>query len=251
MSLALPIVTFHAIDYLRGVISFTPALFELSMRLFHQWGYRTLTLVDVIAYMRSHSAFPERSLVITFDDGYQSVYDHAFPILRRYAFSATVFLTVGANGKMGNSDRLPPMSNRPMLSWGEIREMQRYGVEFGAHTLSHPDLTRLSIELAEREICDSKLIIENNLNASVACFAYPYGRYNNQSREIVSRHFACACSDQLGLLNPRTDLYALERVDAYYVRSEMLLGLIPGTLFPLYVKARNIPRTIRRALRLA
>src|SRR5687767_14758683 len=95
MPLSLPIFTFHAMDHSPAVISFSPAFFERGMRFLHQTAYRTLKLVDVAAHIRNGHSFPERSIVLTFDDGYQSVYDHAFPILQRYGFSATVFLTVG------------------------------------------------------------------------------------------------------------------------------------------------------------
>jgi len=247
MPLSLPILTFHAIDHSPAVISFSPKFFERGMRFLHQRGYRTLNLVDVAAYIRSGLSLPDRSIVLTFDDGYQSVYDHAFPILQRYGFSATVFLTVGGKRNGSNSGRLPEMSGRSMLSWSEIREMQRCEIEFGAHTLTHPDLTRLAITSAEREICDSKAIIEDSVSVPVTSFAYPYGRYDNRCREIVSHHFVCACSDQLGLVHASTDLYAVERVDAYYLRSRRLFDLISSPFFPWYIYGRNLPRQIRRS----
>jgi peptidoglycan/xylan/chitin deacetylase (PgdA/CDA1 family) len=153
-----------------------------------------------------------------------------------------------------------------MLAWREMREMQHSGINFGAHTLTHPDLTRLPFDRVQAEVCDSKAIIEDALGAPVACFAYPYGRYDHRSREIAWQHFACACSDKLGLVaagsDPyalervdayylRTDRlfdpYALERVDAYYLRTDRLFDVILTGLFPWYIRARSIPRRIRRA----
>jgi peptidoglycan/xylan/chitin deacetylase (PgdA/CDA1 family) len=244
----LSILTFHAVDDRPSVISFSPRLFELGMARLYGAGYRTLSLLELVDCLRRNVLFPERSVALTFDDGYQSVYDHAFPILQHYGFSATVFLTVGGKRNRVDSDRLPSMCDRTMLSWREIREMQRYGMEFGAHTLTHPDLTRLSLKLAESEICDSKAIIEDALSAPAPSFAYPYGRYDDRSREVVSRHFVCACSDRLGMVLLGRDPHALERVDAYYLRTERLLRLMSSTLFPLYVKARSVPRRIRRAV---
>ena len=246
---SLPILTFHAVDDLRSIISFPTQLFQHGMARLHDKGYRTLSLLELIDCMRSGVPFPERSLAITFDDGYQSVYQHAFPILQRYGFSATVFLTVGKRSGRG-SDRLPSMCDRSMLSWGEIREMQRSGIEFGAHTLTHPDLTRLSFELAESEICDSKAIIEDVLSTPAASFAYPYGRYDSRCHEIVSRHFACACSDRLGLVRLISDPYAVERVDTYYLKSERLFSSLFADWFSCYVWARAVPRHFRRAVEL-
>src|SRR5689334_25090075 len=105
MPSAFPVLTFHAVDDRPSVISFSPALFERGMRFLHEAGYRTLNLVDVAESMRKGLSFPERSLVITFDDGYRSVYEQAFPVLQRYQMTANVFLTVGRT----KTERLPSM----------------------------------------------------------------------------------------------------------------------------------------------
>jgi peptidoglycan/xylan/chitin deacetylase (PgdA/CDA1 family) len=133
-----------------------------------------------------------------------------------------------------------------MLSWHEIREMQRWGVEIGAHTLTHPDLTRLPSDRIEAEVGGSKAIIEETLGVPVACFAYPFGRYDNCSRDIVLQHFTCACTDTLGLLSASSDPYTLQRVDAYYLRTDRLFAVMGTRLLPWYVWARNVPRQIRR-----
>jgi peptidoglycan/xylan/chitin deacetylase (PgdA/CDA1 family) len=242
MALSLPILTFHAIDNRASVISFSPVLFERGMRLLHERGYRTLTLADVADGMRNGISFPEHSLVITFDDGYRSVYDEAFPVLQRYRMTANVFLTVGKI----KTERLSSMENRSMLSWQEIKEMHRAGVSFGAHTLTHPDLTRLPAELLETEVVKGKRVIEDVLGSSVDTFAYPFGRYDKRCRELVSRHFLCACSDKLGLVRPSSDTYAVERLDTYYLQSERLISSIFASWFPYYVWARAVPRQVRR-----
>jgi hypothetical protein len=82
----------------------------------------------------------------------------------------------------------------------------------------------------------------------VNCFAYPFGRYDQRSREIVQHHFSCACSDKLGLITRDSDLYALERVDAYYLRTDRLFDIMLMRLFPWYIVARSIPRQIRHAV---
>jgi peptidoglycan/xylan/chitin deacetylase (PgdA/CDA1 family) len=246
MAAWLPILTFHDIDDQRSFISFSPRVFRLGMAKLHESGYQTLSLLEAVDYLRRGTSFPDRSLVITFDDGYQTMYDEAFPVLQRYGLSATVFLTVGEKGTAGSSDRLPSLEGRSMLTWREIREMHRWGINFGAHTLTHPDLTRLPFDRVEAEVCDSKAIIEDALGARVDSFAYPYGRYDRRSRQVVQQYFACACSDKLGLITAGSDPYTLERVDAYYLRSDQLFDLMLTRLFPWYIRARRIPRRIRR-----
>lgn len=245
--IALPILTFHALECGREAICFSPQVFRRALDRLQAAGYRSLGLPQVVERLRQDSPLPERSLVITFDDGYQSVYDAAFPMLQSYGFTATVFLTVGTEEKQRSSQRLPSLGGRTMLSWSEIREMHRAGLAFGAHTLTHPDLTNLPADRVEAEACVSRAVIEDALGAKVACFAYPYGRYHKQSREIVKRHYACACSDRLGLVTSRSDPYALERVDAYYLRTDRLFGLMLSRPFPWYLRARSIPRRLRRA----
>jgi peptidoglycan/xylan/chitin deacetylase (PgdA/CDA1 family) len=160
--------------------------------------------------------------------------------------SATVFLTVGRQAPASASSRLPSLHGRVMLSWQEIREMHDSGaLHFGAHTLTHADLTRLPRDRAKEEICASKSIIEDGLGAPVPTFAYPFGRYDQQSREIVSEHFICGCSTRMRLATTSSDLFLLERVDAYYLRSQGLFGLLVKDYFPLYVWIRSVPRTIK------
>jgi peptidoglycan/xylan/chitin deacetylase (PgdA/CDA1 family) len=251
MADSLPVLTFHTLECRErrsSAISFSPKVFQRGMARLHASGWRTLSLLEVVDCLRRGAPFPERSFVITFDDGYQSVYDEAFPILQRYGMSATVFLTVGEGGIAHSAGRLPAIEGRSMLSWLEIVEMQRAGIEFGAHTLTHPDLTRLPRERVEAEICESKAVIESALGVQVSSFAYPYGYYDRQSRQLVQRHFACACSVRMGLVTRDSDRYALERVDAYYFRSDPLFGIILTKLFPWYVMARRVQRRIRRAI---
>ena len=247
MAAWLPILTFHAIDGRRSVISFAPEVFRSGMTKLFEGGYRTLGLLEAVDCMRRDIPFPDRSMVITFDDGFHSVYQEAFPVLQRYGMSATVFLTVGEKAVVKAADRLPSLDMRPMLSWGEIQEMQQNGIAFGAHTLTHPDLTHLPTERIEAEIGKSKAIIEDALSTPVACFAYPYGRFDYRSREIVRQNFACACTDRLALITAHSDPHSLERVDAFYLRSNWLFDMMLTDLFPWYVKVRSIPHHIRRA----
>ena len=245
----LAILTFHALDDASSVISFPPRLFQSAMARLHAGGFRALGLRDALGCLRRGDPLPPRAFALTFDDGYRSVYTEAFPVLARYGMSATVFLTPGADdGHAAPGGRLSPLEGRTMLSWSEIREMHRAGIAFGAHTLTHPDLTRLPADRVEREICASQALIAAALGADVDLFAYPFGRYDARSHDIVRRHFAGACSDRLGLVTARSDVFALERVETYYLRGQRLFGLMLGPFFASYLLARRVPRRIRRAL---
>jgi peptidoglycan/xylan/chitin deacetylase (PgdA/CDA1 family) len=251
MAASLPVLTFHALDDRPSVVSLSPRVFQRGMARLHESGYQTLNLLEAASCLQRRVPFEARSLVITFDDGYETVYTNGLSVLQRYGMSATVFLTVGETGTGRMAGRLPSLGDRPMLSWRQIREMQRWGIAFGSHTLTHADLTSLPVDRVKAEVCDSKAIIEDALSAPVACFAYPYGRHDRQSREIVRQHFACACSDKLGFVTEDSDRYALERVDAYYLRTDRLFDMMLSKSFPWYIWARSVPRRLRRAVQLS
>jgi peptidoglycan/xylan/chitin deacetylase (PgdA/CDA1 family) len=248
MASYLPILTFHMIDDKSSVLSYSPGLFRRFMDTLYRKGYRTINLTNVVEKICIGKPFAEKSFVLTFDDGYASVFEKAFPVLEEYGMTATVFLTVGDSNVPGSNNRLPSLNETRMLGWSEIREMRVRGIDFGSHTLTHPDLTRLGRTSIEYEIRKSKEIIEDNLGTPVSSFAYPYGRYNDESVAAVQQYFLCACSDELGLLTKESKPYSLERVDTYYLRSEKLFDLMFTDLFPLYILLRGIPRRIRRAL---
>jgi peptidoglycan/xylan/chitin deacetylase (PgdA/CDA1 family) len=245
----LHILTFHALDELPpSVVSLSPAVFRNGIAKLLESGYHTISLMDAVDCLRQRKPFPNRAFVITFDDGYRTVYRQAFPVLQRHSLSATVFLTVGEKGKASPEGRLPSLKDRDMLGWAEIREMQRGGVIFAAHTLTHPDLTRLATDRIQAEICESKAVIEDALGAAVTSFAYPYGRYNRHIREIVEQHFACACVDRLGLVTLRSDLWTLERVDAYCLRKAWGFELMVTSMFPWYLSTYRMLRRVRMTL---
>ena len=248
MAKPLPILTFHSLEERRAATSFPPHLFQRSMARLHQAGYRTASLGEVAECLRTGRPFPDRVVAITFDDGYQTVYTQALPVLQRYGLSATVFLTTGPGPAAPPTGRLPSLGGRAMLAWEEIRHMHRLGIDVGAHTCTHPDLTRLPPAQAEAEICRSQAIVEEVLGAPVVSFAYPYGLYDERSRDIVRQRFACACSAALGLITARSDPYALARIDTYYLGTDRLWGLVQTGLFPWYIRARSLPRRVRRAL---
>ena len=249
MAVRLPILTFHDIDERPSVISFSPDVFKFGMRRLTEEGYKTISLSRIVECIRKAEPFPDKAMGVTFDDGYRSVYEKAFPVLRSNGMTATVFLAIGDRKTRALQGRLPSFGGREMMSWPEIREMHREGIEFGAHTFTHQDLTRLPSKGVHAEICDSKSVIEDALGRAVTAFAYPFGYHNRRVREIVQAHYSCACSTRLGMAGRKSDPFALERVDMYYFRTERLFRIMLSRNFLPYVRFRNIPRQVRSTLR--
>jgi peptidoglycan/xylan/chitin deacetylase (PgdA/CDA1 family) len=127
---------------------------------------------------------------ITFDDGYASVYRHAFPVLAKLEIPATVYLVAAAI-----DDNMPQSSNNfnglypdeDMLVWAQVRELQANAVRMGSHMLLHKDLTSLDPEAAHTELQQSKKIIEDKVGAECSSFCFPWGRYDSTSITAVRR----------------------------------------------------------------
>ena len=108
-------------------------------------------------------------MVITFDDGYFDFYSEAFPVLNRFGFTATMFLPTGFI-----ADRVMAFKGRDCLTWSNVRELQKYGIQFGSHTVTHPQLRTLARAEIERELMDSKKTIEDRTGCGTESFAYPF-----------------------------------------------------------------------------
>ncbi len=118
----------------------------------------------------------------------------------------------------------------------------------GAHSLTHPDLTRLPSNQIEKEIQESKNVIEQQTGARVDSFAYPFRKHNAQCRSTARQYFLCACTDRVCLIHSKRDPHALQRLDAYCFSTRGLLNLLFSRFFLAYIRAFIIPRNLRRAI---
>ena len=242
----LPILTFHEIGNGSSALEFPPEVFSRGLERLHERGWETVDLASGVERLRRGEDEPSRSFVITFDDGYAGVYRHALPTLRSLGMSATVFVTTGERKAGSPSSRLPMLEGRTMLSWSELAEMAEAGFSIGAHTLTHPDLTRLSYERASHEMKESRDRLADKLGVAVRSFAYPYGAYHHGVRAIAEELFDVACSDRLGWASTGSDLFALERIETYYLRRQKQFDLLASPSIHGYLALRNGPRTLRR-----
>jgi peptidoglycan/xylan/chitin deacetylase (PgdA/CDA1 family) len=174
--LSIPILMYHSISdadesglhaYFRTCTS--PVVFAEQMAYLHSNGYSSYSLAQALDYLRSDTHAATKPVVITFDDGYTDFYRQAFPVLSRYGFGATVFLPTAFIG-----DRPLQFKGRDCLTWAEVRELRNYGILFGSHTVTHPQLHELSAPAINEEIVGSKKTIEERLGCPVDSFAYPY-----------------------------------------------------------------------------
>lgn len=188
-----------------------PEAFEEQLAELKRLSYQSITLEQWIAYKEKRAPLPHRSIIITFDDGYQSTHRIAWPLLRRYGFGATVFLVAGLIGKTNAWD--VEERQEPLLNASEIREMQDGGVTFGSHTLSHRALTRIPLDEAARELTDSRKSLEALLERPVTTLCYPYAKQNRAIRDLArTAGYTAAVIGRGGKNWLWTDSYALRRI---------------------------------------
>ncbi len=216
------------------------------MRFLREHDFRVVTLAEAVEKFEADENCAPKTIALTFDDGFLNFYEQAFPVLAEHDFAATVFLVTDFCGKsndwQGNPLKLP---RQKLLGWSDIKELSRHKIEFGAHTKTHPDLTRLGVEKAEAQIVESKKIIETALGKKVETFAYPYGRFDEQTKRIAAENFRAACSVRLGSARRTSDFFALERIDAYYLGDRKILRSFATPPFENYLRFRQSLRDVK------
>jgi len=188
-----------------------PALFEEHLRCLKEAGFYSVRLSDWCLAVATHQRLPGRPCVITFDDGYRDFATEAWPLLKKYGFSATVFLVTENMGK-DNAWDARFGTRVPLMSWDEVLRHAADGVEFGSHSLSHWPMTGLDPEGIFRDMLQSKNMLEQKLGA-VTSFAYPYGDCDLSTRQIVGAcGYLCALTCRTGFADLQSDLLALPRI---------------------------------------
>jgi len=194
-------------------INTSPGVFSRQMRWLRQNGYRTMDLGEMLAAMHA-GADLSRVVVITFDDGYQDFYTDGLAVMKQCGFTATIFLA---------TDRIQNVAMRiegaDYLTWREVRELHAEGIQFGSHTVTHPDLRSLGPEQIDYELGRSKEVIEQSLGAPVTSFSYPFA-FPEEDRDftrylldaLANHGFENGVSTILGRAKPGHNPFCLPRL---------------------------------------
>jgi peptidoglycan/xylan/chitin deacetylase (PgdA/CDA1 family)/GT2 family glycosyltransferase len=179
-----------------------------------------LTLDEYVDYRERNRLPPARSVAITFDDGYVDNAELALPMLRRRDMPATFFVVTGAAGKVNWWDEGGELLGRRLLSSAGVRALHEAGMTIGAHTVSHPQLTELDSDAAEREIVESRAQLARELGSPVRHFAYPHGKSSPELVQRVRRAgFATACGVKPGANGVAVPTHDLRRMEVRGTRS--------------------------------
>ena len=189
--------------------------FEEQMRFLARRGYVGIRVSDWLLWQQNHLSLPKKPLLITFDDGFADLNDYAFPVLERYGFSALVFVVTNCVGKTNVWDQPHAYTRHECLTAEQIQRWSRMGIEFGAHSRTHPDLTTLAESDLRDEVAGSRSDLEKIIGSPVNSFAYPYGAYNVAVTKCVGEHFLLAFTTVDGVNTLRTDHHLLYRSMVY------------------------------------
>jgi peptidoglycan/xylan/chitin deacetylase (PgdA/CDA1 family) len=153
--------------------------------------------------LEENITIPEKSIVITLDDGWKNQYVNAYPILKQFGYTATFFIFSDA------------IDTPHFFSWDQVRVMNNSGMSIGGHTKSHPYLPSITdSDVLRKEIISSKHIIEDQIGTKINLFAYPFGHYNDQIISIVKEAgYKLARSTYKGVYNSKSDLYTLKGIE--------------------------------------
>ncbi len=214
-----PILIYHAIrPYIAGDSKgarrwiATPDTLESELSWLRENGYSSVTFDALAAHVTSGAPLPPRPVILSFDDDWQSQYQNAVPLLRKYGFTATFFIWVRAVGRAHH------------MSWDEIRELDAEGMEIGCHTLTHLILPKLkSDDMLRREIISAKQLIEAHIGHPVTSLAYPFGQYDERVVGIAREAgFTSARGTWPGVFHTRDGLLSLTGL----VRTESTAKLV-------------------------
>lgn len=216
---AIPILMYHSISSAESnashpyyEINTAADIFRLHMSFLKKEGYSTVGLETLVG-----NAIPQdggKRVIITFDDGFRDFYTTAFPILREFGFTATVFLPtqfIGSNS--------PGIRDKYHLSWQEVRALADQQIEFGSHTVTHCLLVNENESRISKELKESKKVIEDQIGRKIYSFAYPYAFPDHRKKftaalrsRLIEAGYSCGVTTKIGLTNSGDDRYFLKRI---------------------------------------
>lgn len=199
---SVPMLYYHSVNPSEAnEIIISPEKLKNQLMLIKNLGYNTITIDELNDYLTSNKNIPEKSIVISFDDGYMDNYTYAFPILKELNMKATIFLITSG------------IDDGYYLSSDQIKEMASYGIDFESHTVSHKKLDTLTYEEQLSELKNSKITLENLLNKKINTIAYPFGAYNEDTIKAAKEaNYTLAFTTKYGNIHLGDSLLELNRI---------------------------------------
>lgn len=233
------ILMYHSLDESGSPVSIRPDVFRAQM----DWLASNARVAPLAALRDTPGA-----VALTFDDGFRNFYEHALPVLAAHGFPATVFVVSGHCGGWNDWAQPRGIPRLALMGWSELEEAAAAGVTLGAHTATHPRLSKLDEAALDREMAVSRAAIEDRTGRPADTFAYPYGDWSAPVRRAAERHFRLACGTRLALVSPESDMLELPRIDVYYLRNRRRFEALGRPYGAAYITARRWGRVARACL---
>ncbi|GIM28539.1 deacetylase [Clostridium polyendosporum] len=198
----IPILCYHDVNPAQSnELLLSPEKFKEQMKYLKDNGYLPLTLDELYGFLRQNKPVPEKSVVITFDDGYRSNYTYAYPILKEFGFKATIFVI---------SDFI---DNDLYMTKTQLKELSDYGLDIESHTDKHEDLSTLNKEMQITTMIKSKESLEYLLEKKINYIAYPFGRMNEDTKKAAEvAGYKLGFNLQQGLADRDDNIYNIDRI---------------------------------------
>ena len=234
LKVRLPILLYHHVGPPRPAfvprLTISPAAFERQIRWLAERGYSSIVASDWVSWRVEGRPLPPCPIMISFDDAFAGVAEHAFPILKRYRMRASVFVSTALLGgtlamRAGNNDhpehsfRGPDAADSAPIGWDvlplmtvrQVLEWSGEGFEFGSHGKAHADLRSLSESQLKDEVEGSRDDLEQIVGRRVASFSFPYGQYDERSGKAVRSAYDIAFTTDEDINDCSTDLFGMKR----------------------------------------
>ena len=183
MAAGIPVLNYHAIDDTDNInssqnVSVSLEAFKAQMAWLHEEGYQSISPEELKGLLFHKKGISGKRVLITFDDGYYSLYKYALGVMAQYGFVGTLFLSTSFIGKTYDQGDFAFVNHDRQLTWEEIKALSDAGWSIQSHGNSHIRMTHLDIKDVAKEVSISKKLIEENLGRPVDAFAFPYGIYS-------------------------------------------------------------------------
>jgi peptidoglycan/xylan/chitin deacetylase (PgdA/CDA1 family) len=229
-SRSLVVLMYHKVNDRQGNPATVPvALFDEQLAQLRELGFTVVGLDAVLDHYGGHAPLPERSVLITFDDGYRDNLENALPVLERHGYAGVLFVPIaylGSRQPLPHEERFASEGLlNPTLDWGELAELEAGGIRIESHGISHRPLADLELDEAAREIVLSKLRLESHLGRPIRAFAYVKGseaHFHTVHLSLLRQAgYEVAFTSVSGANGPRTDPLRLHRynVEPYAERT--------------------------------
>lgn len=201
-TIGVPVLYYHSINEPEtNEVTLSKEKLREQLKFVKDSGYTTLTISELNSYIKNDIPIPEKSIVITFDDGYMDNYTNAFTILKELDMKATIFVITSG------------IDDGYYLSSSQIKELANYGIDIQSHTVNHVHLDTLSYDKQLDELSKSKKQLESLTGKAVISIAYPFGSYNPDSEKAAKdAGYSLAFTTSLGLSKRSKTSYSLNRI---------------------------------------